>query len=261
MGATSLIFLKRIPDVPAPAAGSQSNVPVPWGAIAKHPPFRQLLYLNFAWAMAYGGLVPFTISWLKSDAGLTEKNVLLVSSVAFLGGLSSLWLIGSRVDRVGSKPVMIFSMFTWIAITATWFSLAAKVFAPPLWLVLVLQVFMGLGLSLVNMSNVRLAMGVIPVMGRNHFFAMFSVVQNLTLGLSPVIWGIVIDALHSTEFVWHGIVFNRYSLYFISVTLTFTATLIMTKRLQEPGAISFEELLKELLVESPQRIWVRLRPW
>jgi hypothetical protein len=45
------------------------------------------------------------------------------------------------------------------------------------------------------------------------------------------------------------------------VTLTFTATLILTKRLQEPGAISFEELLKELLVQSPHRIWVRLRPW
>ena len=64
-----------------------------------------------------------------------------------------------------------------------------------------------------------------------------------------------------TEFVWHGVTFNRYSIYFLSVTLTFTATLILTKRLQEPGAISFEELLKELLVQSPHRIWVRLRPW
>ena len=34
------------------------------------------------------------------------------------------------------------------------------------------------------MANTRLAMAVIPVMGRNHFFAIYSVVGNVTLGMT-----------------------------------------------------------------------------
>jgi len=44
------------------------------------------------------------------------------------------------------------------------------------------------------MSNTRLAMVVIPVMGRNHFFALYSVIGNVALGLAPIGWGILIDA-------------------------------------------------------------------
>ncbi len=45
------------------------------------------------------------------------------------------------------------------------------------------------------MANTRLAMAVIPVMGRNHFFAIYSVVGNVTLGLAPIGWGLLIDAV------------------------------------------------------------------
>jgi len=48
--------------------------------------------------------------------------------------------------------------------------------------VLVLEVLMGLFVALVQMANTRLAMAVIPVMGRNHFFALYSV-------LGSVCWG------------------------------------------------------------------------
>jgi hypothetical protein len=35
---------------------------------------------------------------------------------------------------------------------------------------------------------------------------------------------------------------------------------VLGRRLEEPAAVSMEELLKELLIESPQRIWVRFWP-
>ena len=73
MGGTSLIFLRRIPDVEVPAeAGRNDNEPVPWRAIAAHPPFRQLLRVNLAWPFAVGGISAFTTAWLKAEAGLSD---------------------------------------------------------------------------------------------------------------------------------------------------------------------------------------------
>jgi MFS family permease len=106
MGAISLGFLKRIPDVAMPEEVRTSRGPVPWLAMVVHPPFRKLLVTLVGYSVAYGGMTAFTVAFLKTEAGLSECKILLVTSVAFLGGLCSLWLLGSRLDRLGSKPVL-----------------------------------------------------------------------------------------------------------------------------------------------------------
>ncbi len=261
MGGLSLVFLKRIPDVEPPVeAQRNANVPIPWGAISAHPPFRKLLRANVAWALAVGGLAAFTTAWLKSQAGLGEGDVLLVSSAAFLGGLSSLWLLGPRLDRLGSRPVMMFCVATWMVIVGGWVALAGHKLQPSWSILVLLQFLMGLATALVNMANVRLAMAIIPVMGRDHFFALFSVVGSLALGLSPILWGMLIDAMRGVDLVWHGLAVNRYSLFFAMTGLMFLVTFVLCQRLEEPKAASMEALLRDILIESPQRVWVRLWP-
>lgn len=261
MGGTSLVFLKRIPDVEVPAeAQRNSHEPVPWLAISQHPPFRKLLRVNVVWPLAVGGLGAFTIAWLKTQAGLSEGQVLLVSSAAYLGGLSSLWLLGPRLDRLGSRPVMMFCMAGWVVIVAGWMALAGRALQPTLPILLALQFLMGLAAALVNMSNVRLAMAIIPVMGRDHFFALYSVVGSLAMGLSPILWGVLIDSLRGLDLVWHGFAVNRYSVFFALTGLGFLVSLGLCARLEEPKAASMEALLRDLLIESPQRVWVRLWP-
>ena len=76
-----------------------------------------------------------------------------------------------------------------------------------------------------------------------------------------MLWGVAIDALQTTQFTWHGLSVNRFSLFFCGVAATFVAALALTRCLHEPEAAGMEELLRELLIESPQRLWVRLRPW
>lgn len=261
MGGLSLVFLKRIPDVEVPVeARRNSNEPVPWLAISQHPPFRKLLRVNVAWPLAVGGLGAFTTAWLKTQAGLGEGRILLVSSAAFLGGLSSLWLLGPRLDRLGSRPVMMFCMALWLVIVGGWGALAGRVLQPTIPVLLGLQFLMGLAAALVNMANVRLAMAIIPVMGRDHFFALFSVVGSLVMGLSPILWGVLIDGLRGLDAVWHGFAINRYSLFFALTAVVFLAAFGLCARLEEPKAASMEALLREILIESPQRVWVRLWP-
>ena len=40
----------------------------------------------------------------------------------------------------------------------------------------------------------------------------------------------------------------------------FLITLLLARRLDEPEAASLEELLREILIQSPQRFWVRFWP-
>jgi MFS family permease len=260
MGACSLIFLKRIPDVEIAAPARVSREPVPWREMLRHPPFRQLLCVSVAWSIAYGGVTAFTVSCLKSKVGMPEGEILLVTSVAFAGGLSSLWFLGHRLDHLGSKPVLGFSIGLWMAIMAGWVALAGGALAASLPLVLALQFLMGLSAALVNMANNRLAMAIVPPLGRNHFFAIYSVFGNVSLGLAPIGWGLLIDAVGERQGEFLGLVWNRYAVFFAATTVAFAVTLAVTRRLVEPKAASMEKLLAEILIESPQRFWLRFWP-
>jgi MFS family permease len=260
MGAISLSFLKRIPDAEMKEEIRGSRTRVPWLEMARYAPFKKLLCTLVCWSVAYGGMTAFTVAFLKAQAGLSETVILLVSSTAFLGGLSSLWFLGPRLDRLGSKPVLTFSFTTWLAILAGWIAISGKIVPLRLPLVLVLEVLMGLFAALVQMANTRLAMAIIPVMGRNHFFAIYSVVGNVTLGLAPIGWGLLIDAVGSRSPVWLGLSWNRFTLFFSAAAVAYLVTLVVARRLDEPEAVSMEELLREILIQSPQRVWLRFWP-
>lgn len=260
MGLISLGFLKRIPDVAIAEEARTSREPVPWRAMLRHPPFRKLLRVVVAWSVAYGGLTAFTVAFLKTETGLTEGTILFVTSVAFLGGLSSLWFLGSRLDHLGSKPVMSFAFAVWILILAGWMALAGGALPARLSLVIALQFLMGLFAALVNMANNRLAMAIIPPQGRNHFFALYSVFANVALGLAPIAWGLLIDAVGHRHVSQLGLDWNRYTCFFFAAALVFVISLALARRLEEPKAASLEALLTEILIASPQRFWLRFWP-
>jgi MFS family permease len=260
MGATSLTFLKRIPESATPEVVRSSSTPVPWREMVHYAPFRKLLRMVIAWSAAYGGMTVFTVAFLRVKVGMPEGTILMVNSISFLGGLSSLWFLGSRLDHLGSKPVLVFTFAAWLLVVAGWGLLAGKVLPPWLSFIVMLQFFMGLCAALVQMSNTRLAMAIVPVMGRSHFFAIYSVLANVSLGLAPILWGLVIDAVGSQEFLWFGLEWNRYSIFFMAVALVLVITAALARRLEEPEAASLEELLKEILIQSPQRVLVRFWP-
>jgi MFS family permease len=223
-------------------------------------PFKKLLWAVVGWSVAYGGMTAFTVAFLKVEAGMSEGRILLVTSISFIGGLCSLWFLGSRLDRLGSKPVLTFCFSMWLAVLIGWISISGKVAPLKLLLVLALEILMGLLAALVQMSNTRLAMAIIPPMGRNHFFAIYSVVYNVTLGLAPIGWGLLIDAIGVHSISKFGISWNQYTIFFAAAAVVFGITLALARRIDEPEAASMEELLREILVQSPQRVWLRIWP-
>jgi len=259
-GALSLFFLKRIPDAEIPEEARTSKSRIPWLEMIRYAPFAKLLRTLVGWSVAYGGMTAFTVAFLREQTGMSEATILLVSSVSFLGGLSSLGFLGSRLDRLGSKPVLTFSFAAWLVVLGGWIGVSSGLVSLRWPMVLGLEFLMGLLAALVQMSNTRLAMAVIPAMGRNHFFAIYSVLGNVTLGLAPVAWGLLIDAVGARAPHWLGLTWNRFTIFFTAAALAFIITCIMARRLEEPEAASMEELIREILIQSPMRVWLRLWP-
>ncbi len=258
MGAISLRYMKRIPDVEVPEAERVSNQPVPWLALAAYPPFRRLLVYILGWSIAFGGVNTFTVAYLKTATAMNDGVILLVTGLAFLGGLAALWLFRARIDQFGSKPVIGVSLLGWLAITAGWMLLATGLYPSNFGLVLMLNLAMGFVYTLVNVNNTRLAMALSPAMGRSHFFALYSVVSNLSLGLSPVLWGLALDAVGDRSLIWQQMKWDRYSLYFGGVLVAFLVNAVLALRLVEPKSGTIDQLLRDLLIVSPQRSLLRL---
>ncbi len=261
MGGVSLSFLKRIPDGPPPEESVRtSKAPIPWGAMVRYPPFAKLLREVVVWSLAFGGVQAFCVAYLRVGAGMADGQILLVSSVFFLGGLSSRWILGSRLDTLGSKPVLTFSFAASIVVLGGWMLLAGGA-CPINWAAIAgLQFSMGLLAALAQMANTRLAMTLIPTMGRTHFFVIFSVIGSVALGLSPIAWGLFIDFCGPIQRPWLGLTWTRYSLFFASAAVTMALALWTSRSLHEDKARGVDDLLREILLQPSNRILLKIWP-
>lgn len=259
MGWLSLEFLKRMPDVAVPPEEASARGPVPWLELSRFEPFRKILIGNIAWGLAYGGLQTFIVSYLRAQGGLGDAAVLIAMAAFYLGGMSATWVAGPRMDRLGSKPVLTFTMVMLALMSIGWFLMAARVIPAGQASALALLLVLGLGSTLFTSAQYRLAMVTIPKMGRSHFFALFSVVLNVTLGVSPFLWGLVIDAVGPRTADLLGMQWNKYSVFFALVTVCYGWVLTRVRGLDEKTAAPVEDLLQELLVKEPKRVLSRFQ--
>jgi MFS family permease len=259
-GLLSLFFLRRIPEVATPDAVRESATPVPWKEIVGHLPFRRVLLFGMTWAVAFGGIAPFTVAWLKTEAGIPDDAILQVTAISYLGGLAAVGLMNRRLDHFGSKPAMVLAMVLWAGIVVCWIGLSKGMLPVRNAVLIPIHVAMGFAGALVGMSMMRLVMGSIPPMGRSHFFALFSVTANVAMGTSPIVWGLLLDVLQESGYAREQWGMSNYTVFFVGVGLLMVMALLLCLRLNEPEAVPMNRLLRDILIDSPQRLWVRFWP-
>ena len=192
IGATvSLGFIRKIPEVEQESETvRKSSQPVPWAQILAYPPFRALLVFNLVFMAVIGSLGVFTVEYLREFPKFDVSLVLYLSGLSFVGALVSLPFVGRLVDDAGSKPVMTGALALFCAVILGWFLVAAGVIPCSIWVIGILNFASGVAGANFNLANVRIIMSTMPEMGRNHFFALFTVITSLGLGAAPVLWGI-----------------------------------------------------------------------
>ena len=250
LGVASLFYLRKIPD--APTQGSASSGEVPWKAMLGHPPFRQLLVFHAVMmlAMSGGGLffVPFARDQFHCSDSLFMVLHLMWGTVFVLTSLRA----GRWLDRMGSRPVLGLCVVVMGIHWLGWGAVAAHLL-PFTWGTFVLQqATAGIGLALYSSAHLRLLMGTVPAMGRSHFFALFSVTGSLTAGLAPLGWGLLTDILAGFR-VGGDIQINGFVILYAAIALIMIPALILLGRVQEARAASTEELIRELVLETPWR--------
>lgn len=231
----SLWFIARIPDAQSPEDRKRSGVAVPWGAMLRHPPFARLLWFTTFYMTVIGSLGVFTVEFLAAREKYAEGMILLLSGLAFVGALAGLAWAGPRLDAMGSKPWLGRSLTLFAAVIAGWFFVAAAIWPAAVWLIGLLNFAGGLAGAVFGVANTRIVMGSVPVMGRNHFFALFTVVSSLGLGAAPVVWGWFLDAMRSESVSVGGIKLDHYAIYFGCLVLLALFDRLLVRRLHEGG--------------------------
>ena len=190
VGATmSLFCLTRIPDVTAPEELRASGTPVPWMHMLGYPPLLRLIIFNLLFVVALGGLGVFSIAFLRAEAGYSERLIVSLSMLSVTGAILTLPFAARVLDRTGSRPVLVLCLVIFAVVLIGWFCISAGVMGRPSLVVAVLMTFSGMTGVNYAVANSRLAMATIPVMGRNHFFAIYTVITSMAAGLSPIAWG------------------------------------------------------------------------
>ena len=234
LGATaSLIFIRRIPDVTTPEQLKASGTKVPWKHMIAYPPFLKLTIFNLLYVCAVGGMGVFSISFMRSYALFSERLVVMLTTTSVIGAITVLPHTATLLDRFGSRKIMIACLASFAMVLAGWSSLAAGVI--PCSIVAVGALLLLAGITGVNyqVANNRLAMSIIPQMGRNHFFAMFTVITNVAAGLSPIVWGLILDIIGARTGHMAGIELNRYSVFYATTALFALVTASYGVRLKE----------------------------
>jgi MFS family permease len=253
----SLVFLRRIPDVPVAQKPHESGG-VPWKEMLRHAPFLKLLVYNVAVASAMAAAGVFWVPLLRDYCRATDGQILGVAALWCAVAAVSLWLSGRVIDRVGSRPLLALAGICLVLHYASWGSLAAGILPFNIWSILWIQSTAGVGVSVFNMANTRLAMATVPETGRSHFFALFSVVNSLTLGFVPIAWGVLLDSLQGWRVSWAGWEWNQYTILYAALVATIMTAQFLLHRLSEPRAMTTEEFFRELLVKTPARALSRL---
>ena len=257
LAGLSLLYLKRIPDTPTQSVSAQGTEPVPWGAMLTHPPFLRLVIFHSIMMLALSGGGLIFVPFARDQLGCTDSQFMILQLIwgAFFV-LTSL-ATGKMLDRVGSRPVLSLAAFIFAIHWLGWGAVAAHLMPFQWGPILFQQATAGIGLALYNSAHMRLLMGTVPAMGRSHFFALFSVAASLVAGLAPLGWGLLTDALHGVKFGTE-IQVNGFVILYAVFVLILLPAMVALRRVEESKAASTEELIRELVLETP---WKSITRW
>jgi MFS family permease len=263
LAGLSLLYLKKIPDAPISPVAREGGEEVPWKAMLQHQPFLRLVIFHAIMMLALSGGGLIFIPFARDQLGCSDSKFMILhliwGSVFVLTSLAT----GKMLDRVGSRPVLGLAAFIFGIHWLGWGAVAAHLLPFQWGPILFQQATAGIGLALYNSAHMRLLMATVPAMGRSHFFALFSVAASLVAGLAPLGWGLLTDALQTVKF---GTVFqvNQFVILYVTITLILIPAMVALRRIHEERASTTEELLRELVLESPWRSitrWWNRRPF
>jgi MFS family permease len=254
----SLYFIRRVPDVEVGDQIKTSGQPVPWAAMLKHPPFKKLLIFTVVYNWVIGGLAAFIVGFLQNVGGFNDGMILGCNMFAFIGAALSIPLVGGLMNRTGTKPVLRIALVCYFWAVICWLLISSNLLTITPLMVILIYLILGVAGGLFGIANTRIAMDTMPLMGRNHFFALFTVFTSMSLGLAPICWGIFLDSVGRAQFQLGVFHVNRFSLYFLMLTILIAITFVLANPLVEKKGEPLSLALRDAVIYARLRLFARL---
>jgi MFS family permease len=254
----SLFFIRLVPDVEVGEQVRTSGQPVPWGAMLKHPPFAKLLIFTVVYNWVIGGLAAFIVGFLQNISGFSDGMILGCNLFTFIGAAASVPLVANLMNRTGSKPILRIALVCYFWAVICWLMISSGLLTITPLMVVIIYLIMGVAGGLFGIANTRIAMDTMPLMGRNHFFALFTVFTSVSLGLAPICWGIFLDTVGHAHLQLGVFEVNRYSLYFLMLTVLVVITFILANPLMEKRGEPLSLALRDAVIYARLRLFARL---
>lgn len=254
----SFFFIRLVPDVEVGEQVRTSSQPVPWAAMLKYPPFKKLLIFTVVYNWVIGGLAAFVVGFLENIGGFSDGMILGCNMFAFVGAAISVPLVAGLMNRTGTKPILRIALVCYFWAVICWLLISSNLLATTPLIVVLIYLILGVAGGLFGIANVRIAMDTMPLMGRNHFFALFTVFTSISLGLAPICWGIFLDAVGHAQFQLGVFQVNRYSLYFLMLTGLVALTFVLATPLVEKKGEPLSLALRDAVIYARLRLFNRL---
>jgi hypothetical protein len=255
-GCISLYFLRKIPDVPVDHT-AQSQNPVPWMSILRYKPFQKVWFFNMIAHMAIGAGQVFYIPLLKDCHHASDSFLLLMNVYMVFICILTYITMGKKLDRVGNKPFLTIATCLLALYYLSWGAVAAGLLPFQLKIVAFQQLIMGIGGAMFGMAYVRMVMGIVPKLGRSHFFAVHTSSIFVILGVSPFIWGMILDHLKQWSVSYSFWNWNGYSLLYVLVGLNMLIATFYLRFIQEDGSLRTHIFIKEIWSQTSSWIFSR----
>lgn len=190
-GSTLSYFaLKRLPDAPKPVAISLATVAqdTPRHLFAPSP-FRRYLWMAVGYFLLSTPIPPFSAYYLKVVPQLGAGHIMLFEVVRYSGVICAAWAIGKRIDRVGARPFMLFSLGCYVAVCGYWwwFLQAGTAGLAGFYAAYFL---LGVGATAWTVANLNFLPKVTPESERTLMVSIHGAGTSFLGGCAPIIWGL-----------------------------------------------------------------------
>lgn len=253
-GAVSLYFLNRIPE---PETTDRAVTPLArlrWRDLLRDGAFVRLLSFAAVVQLCVLSTATFITVFVREEISLQDGAILWITAGAALVGIFGLRLLRSRIDSMGSRPFLGIVFLWWTFYYLAWFLLAARLLDGEQILAPMLMLAAGFFASIYELSLTRLMMNTVGDRpGATQYFALQSVIVSLLAGLSPIMWGWMLDNLDNVRVVFGRLTLDSYAIFFGVQWLLLSAVFVVLMRVEEGDAAATKTLLYRALVVAPGR--------
>lgn len=219
--------------------------------------FRRYISFMCFWNFAAMTGAPFIALYLLSEIGMSLYQVLLLSTISWVGGAMFSRTLGRWADAHGSQPVLVMCvalksslMIALLAIpghlpTAFW------ILAPTF----MLDAALNAGILIAN-NGFMIKNS--PTENRTMYIAATQAVAGIVGGITSILAGWLLHSLAGQHWQIAGWTFGHFQFMFLtSITLRWAAV-VMTRYVHEPNARHTWDVVQELVTDMLDRLDVRM---